>query len=135
MREEIKVEITNRETGCVLAREALLADNFIARFKGLMGKSSLSPGREGLILYPCRAVHTMFMRFALDLAFVDGEGMVIRTVLHLPPNRSCSPCPGALCVLELPAGSLDATGTLPGHRLLFSAGPLSRKGSPLGEGQ
>ncbi len=53
---------------------------------GLLGRSEL-PAGHGLLIVPCRAIHTVGMRFALDLIFMDGAGRVLRSVAGVPPGR------------------------------------------------
>lgn len=70
----------------------------------LLGLAWMRPGRagEGLLIPRCRSVHTFGMRFALDLAFLDGRGEPISRRVAVPPNRVVSE-PGADAVLELPS--------------------------------
>jgi uncharacterized membrane protein (UPF0127 family) len=72
-----------------------------ARARGLLGRDGID---GALLLSPCRSVHTIRMRFAIDVAFVDGDMRVVRTV-RLRPNRLTRPCMGARAVIEAEAGS------------------------------
>jgi len=81
------------------------ADTFRSRAKGLLGARSLSTA-EALWLAPCRAVHTVGMRFAIDVVFLDAHGKVLRAVANLQPYRLAA-CLHAASVLELAAGSLN----------------------------
>ena len=68
--------VENRSKGTVLAEEAGHARGYWRRLIGLMGRARLADG-EGLIFTPCRGIHTYFMRFPIDLVFIDrveGEG-------------------------------------------------------------
>lgn len=56
------------------------------RMRGLLCRDGLPPG-EALLIRPCNAVHTLGMRFALDLRFYDRSGMLVREVLNVPPGR------------------------------------------------
>ena len=69
-----------------------------------------------MLLEACASVHTCFMRFPIDLCFLDGGWRVLRVVEALPPWRSASAL-GASRVLELPAGSLAASGVREGDVL------------------
>jgi hypothetical protein len=72
-----------------------------ARRRGLLGRSGL----EGaLVLQPCRQVHTIGMRFPIDVAFVDGLGF-IRRIATLPPYRLSRICMGAVMAIEAEAGA------------------------------
>lgn len=113
------LSIHNMDTGMILAREAVAANTFYKRLRGLLGKRSLEMGREGLLLSPCSAVHTLGMRFPLDLLFLNEAGEVLQAIAALPPGRFSPLVKGAFFVLELPAGTIRDTYTCSGHRLAF----------------
>ncbi len=117
--------ITNDDTGLILAREALLADTFGRRLRGLLGIRSLEHGRDGLVLSPCSAVHLFGMLFPLDLLFVSKTGEVLRALSSFRPWRFSPSVPGAQFVVELPAGMIAATRTKQGHRLLLENNPCT----------
>src|SRR5690606_831737 len=72
------------------------------RLRGLLGGPRLAPG-QALWLDPCRAIHTAGMRYAIDVAFVDGRGRVVRIIHGLRPWRwAC--CWRARSVVEMAAG-------------------------------
>ena len=78
-----------------------IADSARARARGLLGRE----GIDGAIyLVPCRSVHTLGMRFAIDVAFVDDEMVVLR-VVHMKPWRLARPSWRARGVVEAEAGS------------------------------
>lgn len=64
-----------------------------------------------------------FMRFAIDAAFLDRDGRVVRTAERLPPWRLATSARGARDVLELPAGMVARTGTQAGDVLVFEPSP------------
>ncbi len=103
--------VRNLTRGLVLGDRIRRADTFRLRLMGLMFRPRLEPG-EGLWLEPCRQVHTHFMRFPLDLVFMDPEGRVLRVLRAFPPWRVSPLVAGARAVLEIPAGA--AGGTQPG---------------------
>jgi hypothetical protein len=78
-----------------------LANTRRARRRGLARMTPLPPG-HALLLEPCRSVHTFGMRFALDLAWLDGYGHVVRIDRGVAPNRLRT-CLRARSVLESPA--------------------------------
>jgi uncharacterized membrane protein (UPF0127 family) len=78
----------------------------LARLRGLAGLRAID-ARVGLELPRCRSVHTLGMRFALDLIWLDGDGAVVRVDRAVPPNRLRS-CRRARSVVELAAGHADA---------------------------
>ena len=80
-----------------------VADNFVSRFCGLMLREDIG-NADGLLLSPCNSIHMCFMRFALDIVYLDDDGRVIRIVPHLRPWLGLSLCLKASAVIELPAG-------------------------------
>jgi uncharacterized membrane protein (UPF0127 family) len=76
------------------------------RMRGLLGKRGLPRG-QALHISPCNAIHTMGMRFTLDVAFLDRQLVVIRVVRGLRPWRMATGGPGAASVLEMESGWLD----------------------------
>ena len=111
-------ELRNVRTGAVLATRVLTAFDSASRRTGLLRHESLPEG-SGLIIAPSSAIHTFFMRFAIDVAFVSKEGRVLKLRAAVPPWRMA----GALrahAVVELPAGTLERTGTRRGDRLIVA---------------
>jgi uncharacterized membrane protein (UPF0127 family) len=104
--------VVNRTRGLVLADRARLADRPWSRAVGLLGRSGLAPG-EGLVLLPCAGVHTLGMRFALDVAYLEvargAAGGRVLWAARLEPWRVGPWRPGVGAVVELPAGTLGAT--------------------------
>jgi uncharacterized protein len=92
----------NVTRGTVVCDRAILADRPLQRMRGLLGRDSLEPG-EGLLLQPAPSIHTAFMRFPLDVVFLDSESVVVRVVHTLAPWRAAS-AQRARSVLELAAG-------------------------------
>lgn len=105
------------DTGVVLGDRIVRADTFWPRLVGLLPRRGLAPG-EGLLLEPCGAVHTLFMRFPIDVLFLDRDDRVVSTAPGLPPWRTRG-VRGAVRVLELPAGTLWRTGVGVGAGLRF----------------
>jgi uncharacterized protein len=112
------LKIINRTNGLVLAQDAGLADTIFKRMKGLLGKSSLSPG-EGLVIRPCISIHTFGMKFAIDVVFFDGSNKAVAVLHHLKPLRATRLFTSATGVIELPAGTLDVSPVEPGDELEF----------------
>lgn len=110
--------LVNARSGAVLASDVEHARTVRARLKGLLGRDGLPPGRA-LMIAPCTSIHTFFMRFAIDAAFLAADGRVVRAIGGLRPWRATRVYPSAALVVELPAGVLAATGTLEGDRLRF----------------
>ena len=114
------VRIVNESRGAVLATRATVADSFWTRLRGLLGRSELAAG-DGLVIEPCSSVHMLGMRFPIDALHLDRSGMVLRIVPELAPNRFGPLVKGSHAVLELPAGTAAATGTVAGDRVVIAA--------------
>jgi uncharacterized membrane protein (UPF0127 family) len=97
-------EIVNSRTGEVLARRGRLADSFKTRSAGLLGDASLDP-EEALIIKPCWSIHTFFMRFAIDVLFLDKQGKV-RKIVHSMPAWRMACAWGARDTVEMSPGVL-----------------------------
>lgn len=92
-----------------------MADTSAKRRIGLLRHERLEPG-EGLWITPCESVHTFFMKFAIDLVYLNQKKRV-RKVRHAVPPWRVSACLMAHSILELPAGTAKQTGTEPGDQL------------------
>lgn len=110
----------NQRRGRVLGSRIALADGWWLRARGLLGRGGLAGG-EGMLLRPCRAVHTIGMAFPLDIVFLDRAGNAVALYSRLAPNRRTGWHRAAVEALELPAGTLDATGTAPGDLIVCGA--------------
>src|SRR5437762_12292159 len=94
-----------RADGTVVCERCSLADSPVARMRGLLGRDGLGEG-EGLLLRPASSVHTFFMRFPIDVVFLDRHGVVKRVAEHVRPWRTVG-CRGAKAVVELAAGEAE----------------------------
>ena len=112
--------VTNATRGTVLGTRIAHARRWYQRLRGLLGRDALAE-REGLLLEPCRAVHMLGMRFSLDIAMVAADGTVVAVYAALPPGARTRYHRDARAALELPAGILAATGTVPGDRLTYES--------------
>ncbi len=97
-----------------------VAKGFLDRALGLLGRVDLPPG-EGLLLAPCDCIHTFFMRFAIDVVFLDAHGEVIAIHARVPAWRILHRA-GATGVLELAAGAAGDAGLRVGDLLPQLAG-------------
>jgi hypothetical protein len=122
MKAPMRLVATNLETGSVVANRVAVASKHIERALGLLSRRCFNPG-EGLLITPCRGVHTWFMRFAIDILALDHEGVVVDAVSGLGPWRIRLPRRGGVNVLELPVGSLSRSNTQVGHRIEMKLGP------------
>jgi uncharacterized membrane protein (UPF0127 family) len=101
------------EAGTVVADHVEVADGIWSRFRGLMFRAALPEG-HGLALRPCNSIHMFFMRFPLDVLFVDGDGRVLRVLDTIRPWRASSFVRGAKAGIELPAGTAARAGVSTG---------------------
>lgn len=92
------------------------------RALGLMFRRDL-PAGEGLWLRPCDSVHTCFMRFPIDLVFLDGDGTVVRVCRGVRPWRLAFGGRGARSVVEVRSGWLATEAVRPGDRLTACPAP------------
>jgi uncharacterized membrane protein (UPF0127 family) len=113
------LEVRNLRTQDLVAGRIECADRGSARNRGLLGRRGLDPG-QGLWITPCEAVHTFWMRFAIDLIFLDRRNVVRKIKTNVPPWRMAG-CLRARSVLELAAGTLKEKSVSVGDMLVFSA--------------
>jgi uncharacterized membrane protein (UPF0127 family) len=99
--------VTRQQT---VAADVRVADNYFTRLMGLMGKPGL-PSEAGLWIVPCNDIHSFFMRFEFDAIFVDKQNTVVHLVERMKPWRISKFVKGGRAVLELPAGTIAASGT------------------------
>jgi uncharacterized membrane protein (UPF0127 family) len=99
--EVVRIEL---ESGEVVCERCVMATNVATRFRGLMGRSKL-PAGEGILLRPCGSVHTLFMRFPIDIVFCDRDLRVLSVAANVPAWRMRAQR-GAKVAIELSAGEV-----------------------------
>jgi uncharacterized membrane protein (UPF0127 family) len=109
------VGLRNLRNGHILATKLETAFDSAARRRGLLGREYLPDG-AALVIAPCGAVHTFFMRFPIDIVFASRDGRVVKTRSTVPPRRLTGTL-RAFAVIELPAGVLERSGTRSGDVL------------------
>lgn len=117
-----KLTIFNQTRNVILAEQCVLANTFWSRALGLMGKAGLAE-REGLLIYPEWSIHTFFMRFPIDLLFLNQRDQVIGLRVAMPPYRPFAGVWGAHYVIELPPNLIPTTQTQVGDQLLLTPSP------------
>jgi uncharacterized membrane protein (UPF0127 family) len=110
--------------GVEIARRVCLADTFRSRTVGLLGRDHL-PAGELLWIHAAPSIHTMGMRFAIDVIFLNQAREIVRVVWALPRFRMVFGGYGACSVLEAHTGWLDRSRVIKGATVEFSAVPLS----------
>lgn len=94
------------------------AHDFFARLRGLLLTEPMQ-AHEGLLLTPCRQVHTIGMAYPIDIVFLDKTGRVVRCLSDVHPYRAMS-TPAAFHTLELAAGQIKRFGLMPGQVLTWA---------------
>jgi len=112
--------VLKRSDGSVACPRLAVADTAPARMRGLLGRSGLE-AEEGLLIRPTNSVHMFFMRFAIDVVFLDRDFVVRKIVETLRPWRIAG-CRGSRAALELPAGAAGRRGITVGERLTLEPG-------------
>ena len=107
--------------GATVCANLMVADRAPARMKGLLGRRELTVD-EGLLLRPAGSVHTAFMRFPIDVVFLDRSLRVLDVRSEVGPWRVVARR-GASVVLELPAGRAEQRGIEPGTVLTLKQIP------------
>ena len=99
--------------------EVKMADSFFTRLAGLMLQKKLPQG-TGLLLAPCNSVHMCFMRFAIDVIYIDKEYKILKVVKNLKPWVGLSMCNNAWATLEMAAGEAERCGLKVGESFIIS---------------
>ena len=107
------MNIYNSSNNNLIAADVKVAQNFITRSIGLLSKTSLS-ANEGLIIKPCCSVHTFFMRFDIDVLFVNRKNQIVAVHENVKPYRILPIHPTSFYVIELAAGSASAKNIIKG---------------------
>lgn len=110
------MHLINLTAGTLLANQIEVAGTFKKRLKGLLGRSGLQEG-EAMVITPCSSVHTFFMKFPIDVLFVDKDFTVLRALENMAPNRVSPVVARSRMAVELFAGRIAASKTRAGDRL------------------
>ena len=109
------IKVVNKTKGIVVADRVSVAKSFWSRLKGLMFRSGMGEN-EGLIFYDAPSIHTFFMRFPIDVVFMDRQQRVVKISRALKPWRITS-CFGSSLTLEIPANRSSAVSMESGDEL------------------
>lgn len=110
------MNVINISKNTVLGDRVALADSFISRLFGLVLRHSLPEG-EGLIIKPCNSIHMFFMKFSIDLLFVDKDDTIVYLVEEMKPWKISKVILNSYYVIELPSGVIAKTRTEIGDKL------------------
>ena len=108
----------NETSRTVVAEHVERADTFMTRLVGLMGRKGLADD-QGMWIATCKSIHTMWMRFPIDVVFLDKELRVVAVRERVAPWRATPFIKTASSVLELSAGAVERTGLMAGDQLGF----------------
>jgi len=115
------VGVLRKSGGAVVCERCEIADTPLKRMRGLLGRDGLEPG-EAMLFRPAGSIHTMFMRFPLDVLFCDRELVVVGIERDLKPWRTAGRR-GAKVVVELAVGA--AEGLEVGDRLFLETATMN----------
>lgn len=110
------VYVANNTRGSVLLSTGKVADGHWTRLRGLVGVRQLATG-DGLLIKPCHGVHCMFMSIPIDVVYVDRNDKVLAMDKAMKPWAIGKIYGQSAYVIEMPAGTIDATNTQPGDQL------------------
>ena len=99
-----KISIINLTNDTVLIDDGYLADTFLTRLRGLLGKKSLLPN-QGIVIKPCNSVHTIGMRFPIDVIFIDKNNKVCHIIKNMHPGKFSTVIKEANYVIEVSEGT------------------------------
>jgi uncharacterized membrane protein (UPF0127 family) len=121
------VYVYNKTRETFVATEAVVADGYLRRLVGLLGKTKRwARLGAGLWIVPSRGVHTIGMLFPIDLLFLSKDKEVVHLQEHVRPFRVSKVTLKATSVLELPPHTIYRTGTRVGDRLEISSSQAAR---------
>ncbi len=125
-------QLIDADTGAVIVPKLMVADTFWHRFRGLQCRARLADD-EGLLLVPCRSVHTHWMRFSIDVAMLDPQGFVLAVFTNVRPWRIVRRVQGTRAIVESVSGMLapkvrvGARLKVAPHDYFVSSAPPSRR--------
>ena len=102
--------IKNITKNITLATKVVLANTSLTRMRGLLGKASLEED-SALVILPCQSVHMFFMKFSIDVVFVNKDNVVVGLCSNIPPFAFSPIFWKSACAIELPTGTIERTKT------------------------
>lgn len=112
------MRLINQTKNTVVAENVFLADSLFRRIKGLLGRTTFDKG-QALIIKPCNSIHTFFMRFPIDVLFVDKNNKIIQAIPGVRPFKLTKIYFQANSVIELPPGTIKDSLTGLGDTLVL----------------
>lgn len=102
--------IYNLTQHTLLAQSHDIANTPLSRMKGLLGKQEM-PAQHALVITHCNSIHMMFMRFPIDVVFINKKNCVVGLVRQIPPFAFSPIFWDSSCAIELPAGTIQTSKT------------------------
>lgn len=112
------VKIINQRSNEIIGSQIVYANTYYKRFIGLIGKNELN-SNEGLFLTPCNSIHMMFMKFPIDLIFLDRKNKIVHITENIKPWQISRIVFRGQSVLEVAAGKVKETESKVGDRILI----------------
>lgn len=110
--------VRNEQRGTTLGEAIEVADTAVRRVKGLLGRECLEEG-QGLLFKKCSSLHTLFMRFPIDIVFLDRDGKVLKLKKGVKPFKLVAAPLRSYYALELPESTIARSNTRGGDQLIF----------------
>lgn len=112
------MKILNSTQNTIIADNGRMADNFMARLVGLLNQSQIVPG-EALVISPCQQIHMFFMKFSIDVIFVNNSDIVVGLVENIQPFAMSPIIRNSYRAIEVPSGTISQSRTCMGDAIQF----------------
>lgn len=112
------MKVFNVTKNTVIAQKAKMADTFLSRMVGLLNRESISP-EEALIITRCQSIHMFFMRFSIDVIFVDKNDVVVGLIERIRPFQLSPIFFRSSYVIEMAEGSISRVKVSLGDKLVL----------------
>lgn len=110
--------LIKKENKEVIVENAMTADSFFKRLRGLMFTKQLLP-QSALFIYPCSAIHTFFMNYNIDVLYLDINNIIVALDENMKPGKIGKYVKDAVAVVELPSGKIRETSIAVGQAIEF----------------
>lgn len=110
--------IFNVSKNVMIANQAVIADTFLSRMIGLLKYKRLA-NNEALVITRCNSIHMFFMKFPIDVIFINRSNKVVGLVENIKPNRMSKIFWDASSAIELPIGAIAVSKTEIGDNITF----------------
>ncbi len=116
----VKINLIDETRKELIAAEVIEANTFFNKLFGLITRRRLRD-REGFLIKNCSSIHTFWMRYSIDVVFLDKNNQVLAIYYDLKPFRATPFIKNAFFVLELKSGTIEKTSLKPGDLISFEA--------------